>query len=224
MLTVGRVVAALSPDFPDLTISKVRFLEAEGVVVPSRSPSGYRQYSEADVERLRFALTAQRDRFWPLRVVREALDAMDRGLSIDEFTGAPHLQSPAPARGPAAAQVRLTRAELLRSTGLDAALAEDLLQYGLLHPDARGHFSGHDLKVAAAAAELAAYGLSGRHLRAFRTAADREVGLIEQVLTPRRRHDEDASDTRAALADWCIALHSALVHAGLQGSGGTVDP
>lgn len=223
MHSVGRVVAGLREEFPELTVSKVRFLEAEGIVRPSRTPSGYRQFSDADVERLTFALRAQRDRFWPLRVVREALDALDRGLTVDEVTGVPRA---APLRPPTLAQasaVRLTRAELLRSTGLDPGLADDLLQFGLLRPSTSGHFSGHDLKVAAAAAELAPYGLTGRHLRGFRTAADREVGLIEQVMTGRRQ-EEDPASTARILADWCAALHSALVHAALDADRGTVDP
>ena len=149
MLTVGGVVKALAADFPGITVSKVRFLEAEGIVTPARTAAGYRQFSAGDLERLRFALTAQRDRFWPLRRVREALDALDRGVSLEEFgaTVAPVAATPS-VDLPRSQTVRLTRAELLSASGLEPAMADDLVSYGLLTPSRRGHFSAADLQVA----------------------------------------------------------------------------
>ncbi|MBK9475887.1 MAG: MerR family transcriptional regulator [Tetrasphaera sp.] len=217
MLTVGGVVKALAADFPGITVSKVRFLEAEGIVTPARTAAGYRQFSAGDLERLRFALTAQRDRFWPLRRVREALDALDRGVSLEEFgaTVAPVAATPS-VDLPRSQTVRLTRAELLSASGLEPAMADDLVSYGLLTPSRRGHFSAADLQVARAAAQLAAYGIEGRHLRMFRTAADREVSLIEQVLAPRPNEGGERAASASEIARWCLTLHAALVAAGIE--------
>lgn len=222
-LTIGRVLEALREEFPEVSISKIRFLEAEGLVEPARTPAGYRQYSPADVERLRYILRAQRDRFWPLKVIGEALDALDRGL---EPTGPETWDRPQPPRPtadpdlPTAADlrattmVRLTLDELAESAGLDAAVIESLTGFGLLRPDEHGFFGDSDLQVAHAASGLAGFGIEARHLRAFRTAADREVGLIEQALMTTR--SEAQREQRAAdVAVLCLRLHSALVKGGL---------
>ncbi|MDO5627302.1 MAG: MerR family transcriptional regulator [Mobilicoccus sp.] len=223
--SIGRVLDLLRPDFPDVTISKIRFLESEGLVTPERTPAGYRSFSEDDVERLRFVLTAQRDRFWPLKVIREALDARDRGLdlpagesalpTVPEQADDPDVPSAADLMA-SMPQLRLTRRELATSAGLDEGMVEALCTYGLLRPDASGHFDAHALAVARAAAGLAAYGLEARHLRPFRTAADREIGLLHQIAaTDRRRSAEAAEKTEAQVLSQCIALHTALVKAGL---------
>jgi DNA-binding transcriptional MerR regulator len=231
-MTIGTVLAALQQDFPDVTISKIRFLEAEGLVKPARTESGYRTYAVQDLDRLRYILTAQRDHFWPLKVIAAALDAMDRGLTPEHTdSGMPRPSVPSPVADPevptaaaltTAGSLRLTRAELASSSGLDADTIDALENYGLLHPDATGHFGDAALTVAHTAAELAAYGLEPRHLRPFRTAADREIGLVQQVVTPHR--SPSAKGARgAAKADptgdvlrLCIALHTALVRDGLQ--------
>lgn len=225
-LTIGAVLERLQPDFPDVSISKIRFLESEGLITPDRTPSGYRSFSQADVERLRYILQAQRDRFWPLRVIREALDAQDRGLEVP--TAEPvSPRAPAPTPDPdlpaeeelSADQpvLRLTRRELSHTSGLPIDLLDALVTYGLLHPDREGHFSAAAVPIATAAADLAAYGVEPRHLRAFRTAADREIGLVEQVVAPLKgRADDAAARTQARFLRHCIALHTALVRAGLQ--------
>ena len=230
-MTIGAVLAALSPDFPDITISKIRFLEAEGLVTPERTGSGYRTFSSHDLERLRYILTAQRDRFWPLKVIAEALDKLDRGL---EPVG--NAQAPAGPQVPAAAadpylpsasevgrrgHLRLTDAELRQAAGLDQDTFEALSTYGLLHPDASGHFGDAALAVARAAGALAAYGIEPRHLRPFRTAADREIGLVQQVLSPVRGRNQGTGgrathDPTPQILAECIALHTALVRAGLD--------
>ena len=229
-MTIGAVLAALSPDFPDISISKIRFLEAEGLVTPARTASGYRTFSPADLERLRYILTAQRDRFWPLKVIREALDQLDRGLE-------PAYDDPTPARPkvPAAAtnphlptaselgrrsHLRLTDAELREAAGLDEPTFEALSTFGLLHPDAAGHYGEAALAVARASGALAAYGIEPRHLRQFRTAAEREIGLVQQVLAPVQGRKQGAGakathDPTAQILAECIALHAALVRAGL---------
>ena len=231
-LAIGAVLAALREDFPDISVSKIRFLEAEGLVTPARTGSGYRSYSEADVDRLRYVLTAQREHYWPLKVIREALDAMDRGLTPppgpDGALARPEVPRPAADRDvpsaaslTAATPLRLTRAELAASAGLDSATLEALETFGLLRPDGSGHFGDAALTVAHTAAALAAYGLEPRHLRPFRTAADREIGLVQQVVTPHRssargRSGGAAKDPTGEVLHLCIALHTALVKDGLQ--------
>ena len=231
-LSIGEVLGQLREDFPDVSISKIRYLEAEGLVEPARTPSGYRKFSQDDVERLRYILTLQRDHFWPLRVIREALDAFDRGFEP------PGVSAGAPA-GPHAPRavndeswpdpsafarrgqgLRMTRAELAVAAGLDERDISTLETFGLLTPGSGGFFDETALTIAHAAAELAAYGIEPRHLRPFRTAADREVGLVEQVVTPLARGRGDDAQARASeaareISALCLQLHAALVKAGL---------
>ncbi len=226
-MTIGAVLDALKPDFPDISISKLRFLEAEGLVTPERTPSGYRHFSEDDVERLRYILSAQRDRFWPLKVIRESLDALDRGLTPPGEGGdAVRPQPPRPRTDPdvptaaeltRATTLRLTREELAASAGLDTATMDALDTFGLLRTDADGHYGEAALSIAHAAAGLAAYGIEPRHLRPFRTAADREIGLAQQVAAPLRgKHGQPGKeDPTGDVLRLCIALHTALVKDGL---------
>lgn len=216
---------ALVDEFPDVTISKVRFLEAEGLVTPTRTASGYRQFSAEDVERLRYVLRAQRDLFWPLRVIKDTLEAIDRGLTPGAGDGG-RPRPPEPAPDPAVPDagdllsrpdLRVTAAELAAATGLEPPVVADLLAHGLLRPDAAGLHGEPDLRVARAAAGLAAYGLEARHLRSFRTGADREVGLVEQVVGARRGKDADRH--AAEVAHLCLTLHAALVRGGLARRG-----
>ncbi len=229
-MTIGAVLAALAPDFPGVSISKIRFLEAEGLLTPQRTGSGYRTFSPDDLERLRYILTAQRDRFWPLKVIREALDKLERGLEP-----APGEVAPARPQVPAGAtdadlpkaselsrrgKLRLTDDELREEAGMDRPTFDALSTFGLLRPDSSGHYGDAALAVARAAGALAAYGIEPRHLRPFRTAADREIGLVQQVVSPIRGRKRGAGETARRdptpqiLAE-CIALHTALVRAGL---------
>lgn len=225
-ITIGAVLAQLEGDFPDISISKIRFLESKGLITPERKPSGYRVYTPADVDRLRYILRAQRDWFWPLKVIREALDAMDRGLQPAGPDGA-RPSAPAPSIDPAAPtaetfaapldpSLRLTPSEVAASAGVEPAVIDGLITYGLLRPDASGHLDGDALAVAHAAAGLARYGVEPRHLRPFRTAADRELGLVEQVVATARRSGEE--DVAATVLAACVALHTALVRQGLHSS------
>jgi DNA-binding transcriptional MerR regulator len=230
-LSIGAVLAQLQPDFPDVSISKIRFLESEGLITPERTGSGYRAFSPHDVERLRYILTAQRDRFWPLKVIREALDALDRGLTTpgagpgDARPGVPPAQPdpslPTPEQLRPASGLRLTAAELRDAAELDGPTFEALATFGLLRTDGDGHYGEGDLAVARAAGALAAYGVEPRHLRPFRTAADREIGLVQQVVSPLRRrrggapaHGAEDDPTPEILA-WCVALHTGLLRSGL---------
>ncbi|WP_392542148.1 MerR family transcriptional regulator [Oryzobacter telluris] len=217
---------SLRDEFPDVSISKVRFLEAEGLVTPTRTGSGYRQFSADDVERVRYVLRAQRDLFWPLKVIRDNLDALDRGLTPGDGADlrprppepAPDPAVPTPAELEGAARaLRLTAAELATASGMDAAVVADLVAHGLLRPGPDGLHGEADLRVARAAAGLAAYGIEARHLRQFRTAADREVGLVEQAVGSRR--GADGARHAAEVAHLCLSLHAALVRAGLAQGG-----
>lgn len=225
VLSIGAVLAALRADFPDVTISKIRFLESEGLIAPRRTASGYRQFSEADVRRLRFVLAAQRDRYLPLKVIKEQLDAMDNGLqspTVTPLTPRPADGMPASADFDTGGEIRMTREELLAGSGISLAMLAELEQHGLIRPGAAGFYDADSVLVARAALALTEYGLQPRHLRSFRTAADREVGLIAQIVTPVARHRdpdarERADDVVRELAALTVRLHALLVKAGLRG-------
>ncbi|MBM6405759.1 MerR family transcriptional regulator [Phycicoccus sp. CSK15P-2] len=219
-LTIGAVVSALVDEFPDVTVSKVRFLEAEGLVAPERSGAGYRRYSPEDLERLRYVLRAQRDLFWPLKVIKEALAAADRGLGFTAPGERPALPEPVAAAAPpdasavrAAGTLRLSADELAEASGLSATDVDALVGHGLLRP-VEGMHGAADLDVARAVAGLGAFGVEPRHLRGVRAAADREVGLVEQVVGGRRGADAHAA--RDEVARLCLALHAALLRGGLS--------
>ena len=230
-MSIGEVLALLTPDFPDVSISKIRLWETEGLVEPQRTASGYRKFTHADVERLRYAMTLQRDRYWPLRRIREHLDAVARGAE-EPVTGA---AGPRAAPGPsengvvdgllrAGPGMRLSADELCTRAGLDAAALAELVAYGLLQPSSTGWYDEVSLAVATAAAELSAFGLGPRHLRSFRTAADREVGMVEQVVSPMRGGRDGGSRARAdeaarEITAVALRLHAALVRAGLVRAG-----
>ena len=229
-MSIGEVLAQLQPEFPDVTISKIRFLEDEGLVKPERTASGYRKFSREDAARLRYVLTAQRDQYLPLRVIKEQLDALDRGLEPAAapaggrgpraLVAAEALPTPDSFR-PDASEVRLSLAELADAAGLESEQVSQLVQYGLLAPRAgASHFDGDALVVAKTVAEMARFGIEARHLRPFKAAADREVGLFEQVVTPlvRQRNPEArarADEVVRELAALSVKLHSTLVRQGL---------
>jgi DNA-binding transcriptional MerR regulator len=226
LMSIGEVLAHLRPDFADTTISKLRFLEAEGLVEPRRTPAGYRKYSRADVARLRVILTAQRDHYLPLRIIREHLAAIDRGetpaIGRPALVPVPPPEPGRPARAPAAAPAvdRFSRAELLARSGVDDELLRDLERHGLVTPD-DGGFPADAVEVVTAAAALSEFGLQARHLRAYRAAADREVGLFTQLVTPLARGSGPAARDRAAeavreLSALTQRLHAALVRLGLS--------
>ncbi|HEV2779319.1 MAG TPA: MerR family transcriptional regulator [Actinophytocola sp.] len=224
-LSIGAVLERLRPQFPDVTISKIRFLESEGLVCPARTRSGYRQFTAADVERLRFVLSAQRDHYLPLKVIKEQLDAADRGH--DPGPALRPVPAPAAPGLPSAAafvespERRLTREELLEHGGIDAAMLTELEQYGLIKPGAAGFYDSLAATVARTVKAMTEFGIEPRHLRAFRASAEREVGLVEQIVAPLYRHPDRESRARAdeivaELAALSVGLHTLLVKAGLR--------
>ncbi|NUT49292.1 MAG: MerR family transcriptional regulator [Saccharothrix sp.] len=213
-LSIGAVLAQLRPDFPEVTISKIRFLESEGLVRPARTASGYRQFTAADVDRLRYVLAAQRDRYLPLKVIKEQLDAADEGaLRAADLA-------------PAAAH-RLSREELLARAGIEPGVLAELERHGLIRPGAGGSYDHEAVQIASTVRAMAEHGLEARHLRPFRVAADREVGLVEQVVGgPNRPRDRAAVDDAVReLAALSVTLHTLLVKVGLRDvAGRAVSP
>ncbi len=235
-LTIGEVLTALREAFPELTISKIRYYERQGLLRPARSAAGYRKFSPADVARLHYVLTAARDQYLPLKVIKERLEAADftaggRALQI-EPAGSPEPPEPAHQRpgvgvGPElfdldASDERLTRRELMRESGLDNEQLTELEAYGLIA--SRGTSTTYEaeaLVIARIVAELSSYGFQARHLRPVKAAVDREVGLIEQVLTPLVRQSSREGRSRAEThareyAALSVRLHVALLEAALR--------
>ena len=219
--SIGEVINALRPDFPDLTVSKVRFLEAQGLISPTRSPSGYRMFAEQDVERLRYVLSEQRDHFLPLKVIKSKLTSWDRG----EETTTPRDSGPAPEAYFGSVGISMAVDELARASGLIRQQIDELITQAVLSPielpDGRQVFRDEDLAIARAAYRLYSCGLEGRHIRSLRLAADREVDLLAQLVTPLLRHRNPKNRRRAAevLADGASAgnqLQENLVRARLR--------
>jgi DNA-binding transcriptional MerR regulator len=191
LFTIGNVCRRLKPEFPDISISKIRYLEDQGLLSLKRTQGGYRLFSEEDVERLETILRLQRDEFLPLRVIREELAAgagrerRRRRANVGEQEEAVDLE------------------ELCARSGMDPARARELEEFGLLEPRVeRGQrlYSETDVDIATACDTLARYGIAARHLRAFRTAADRESGLLEALIAPALR-SRNADRRRAGMED-----------------------
>ncbi len=232
---IGQVLAVLQREFRDVTVSKIRFLEAEGLVAPARTRSGYRRFTEDDIDRLRWVLRVQRDQYLPLRVIRTHLAAA--GTACREPAGAePAPVGPGPGSPPApeipAAPTRpvrsrrLHREELLEAAGLTPQTLVEMESFGLVRSRS-GWYDADDVVVAHTVARLALHGVAPRHLRGLRSAADREVGLLEQVLAPQlrqRRPDARAraEETAAELRELTRQLHDALVGGALRDLG--LDP
>ncbi len=241
-MSIGEVLGQLRPDFPDVSISKIRYLESEGLVEPERTASGYRKFSHGDVERLRYILTAQKENYYPLKVIRAHLDAIDRGMHpppagagaglSGRAAGGADASRPRPpqvvlAHDPAAttradrAELRLSRVELCDAASIDDDLLTRIEGFGLVHAGASGHYDATALLVATTVGELSAYGVEPRHLRSVKTSADREIDLFEQVVAPVRRQRDAGAQARAQqtvrdLATLVLRLHTTLVRDGLR--------
>jgi len=214
-LTIGAVAKILSQEFDDISISKIRYLEDQKLLAPRRTPGGYRLYSQADVERLRAILRMQRDEFLPLRVIRQE-------LASGEFSG--------PRRGSEAAATRraasvdaavstLTLEEILDEAGVPENLIRELQEFGIVQPerrDGRVVYDETDLEIVRAAAELSRFGVAGRNLRVFRSSADREAALLQQIVGPALRsrsqaRRKEAIENLESLAAVCAHLKHLLL-------------
>jgi DNA-binding transcriptional MerR regulator len=220
--SIGQVLAVLKPEFEDISISKIRFLESEGLISPERAPSGYRRYAESDVERLRYILDVQKNHYLPLKVIREHLDMMDRGqqppaLSAGSGTSSEadaieQANSLAPRPAPPKRAIRVTRRELLELSGLTDAALNELEKHQLVIPRRGTIYYGRDaLTVAVIARKLAAFGLDARHLRVVKQAAEREVGLIEQAIAPHLRRNPTSRALPAEVMQLVLHAHAAIM-------------
>nr|WP_196837052.1 MerR family transcriptional regulator [Zhihengliuella flava] len=223
-MNIGEVLSELQEDFPQVSASKIRFLEEKGLVTPQRTAAGYRKYTPGDIDRLRFILALQRDQYLPLKVIKDYLDAVDRGERPEQLPGgitlAPRSVGEQLAQELAGRTRHLTRAEMIGVTGADGGLIDELVAYGLIAAD-DDRFDEHNVRVVSAAVKLAGFGIEPRHLRAFRTAADREVGLVERAIAPVSSRKEVSSRAQAAesareMSEACLTLHSALVQGALS--------
>ncbi len=233
-MSIGAVLELLRPDFPDVTISKIRFLEAEGLVTPQRAASGYRRFTAYDCARLRFILTAQRDHYLPLKVIRAQLDAQPDGElpPVQTSYSVPRLVSVAGTGEAAGANagsdavapthVRLGREELLQRAGVDDALLTALLKAGVITTGPAGFFDEHAVVILQCARALSDYGVEPRHLRAFRSAADRQSDLIAQIAGPvvkagKAGARDRADDLAREVAALAITLHTSLIKSAVRG-------
>ncbi len=230
-MSIGAVLDLLRGDFPDVTISKIRFLEAEGLVTPERTASGYRRFTAYDCGRLRFILTAQRDQYLPLKVIKAQLDAQPDGELPQTGTayGVPRLV-PASAEGSgdrgsaagvAPTQVRLSREDLVARSGVGEGLLTALVKAGVIRPGPAGFFDEHSVVIAQCARALADYGVEPRHLRAFRSAADRQSDLIAQIAgpvvkAPKAGARDRADDLAREVAALAITLHTSLIKSAVR--------
>ena len=231
-MSIGEVLESIKTEFPDVSISKIRFLEAEGLITPERTGSGYRKFYENDVKRLRFILALQRDHFLPLKVIRERL------IDFEANGGAP---TPAPAskgkssKGKAKAAVEqmdltpapasltdvsLSRDELRKASGLSDQQLGGLEEFGVLASD-RDRYDGVDLTVAKAAKGLFEFGVEPRHMRMYKQLSEREAGFIEQIVAPvALKKDRDAqrqaSHSAHVLMQLSRSLRDALVRSSLR--------
>jgi DNA-binding transcriptional MerR regulator len=225
-MSIGAVLDLLRRDFPDVTISKIRFLEAEGLVTPERTASGYRRFTAYDCARLRFILTAQRDQYLPLKVIKAQLDAQPDGELPQSGSayGVPRL---VPFTGDeedvsvAQSPVRLRREDLLARAGIDEVMLNDLVKGGIIKPGTAGFFDEHSVVIAQCAKALEEYGVEPRHLRAFRSAADRQSDLIAQIAGPvvkagKAGARDRADDLAREVAALAITLHTSLIKSAVR--------
>jgi hypothetical protein len=240
-LGIGEVLAKLRGEFPDISVSKIRFLESAGLIAPARAPSGYRKFGVDDVERLRYILTVQRDQYLPLRVIKERLPdpaaavpvpqaarppAAPAPAPVPPVTPAPAVPRPAaPASAPPAsgAVTGMTRRELLDAAGITDDQLAELEDFGLVRRDGR-RYAQDALEITRTVLALAAYGVQARHLRGVRAAAERETTLIEQVVAPTLRQRSPTTRASAGavareIADLTVRLHRGLIEAALSEAG-----
>lgn len=216
LASIGEVINLLREEFPDVSISKVRFLESQGLLAPARSDGGYRMFDRSDLERLRFILRQQRDHFLPLKVIKSKLTLWERGEDVEggdpTVVGSGLLE----VRGEPVAAV-----ELLRRSGLTTQQLAELVDHGLIADAQDGVHTADDLAVANEARRLLAQGLEARHLRSVRHAAEREADLVARLSAPLLRvrnpeGREQARDTVEATGDSIVALHRAFLAAELR--------
>lgn len=215
-MSIGVVLERLRAEFPDVTVSKIRFLESEGLITPQRTASGYRRFTDEDIERLRYILVTQRDNYLPLKVIREQLEAMDSGHVTAILTAGESepMISPENFRAPAATQ--LTDADVAGQAQTDAQTVAEYIKVGLITPDVAGLFTADDVRTVTTALSLAEFGFDARHLKTLRTAASRQADMINQVAGPVAKSGKETAKQKAEeiaqqMSALVVSLHASLV-------------
>jgi DNA-binding transcriptional MerR regulator len=226
LLTIGEVLNQVRSEFDDISISKIRFLEAEGLIVPSRTKSGYRKFSSADVDKLRYILRMQRDHYLPLKVIKEHIEAIDRGLKpeIDEIEKpkVPSALVDLNQLGIKKSNIRVTREELIANTSITDQDLKESEDYGLIKVLAdKRHYDDIAVKTARVIAALSGFGLEPRHLKFLKSGSDRESSLIKQVASPMSRSKrpdagEQALEMMREISNLTNQLHFILVSSTLD--------
>jgi DNA-binding transcriptional MerR regulator len=226
LLTIGEVLNQVRSEFDDISISKIRFLEAEGLIVPSRTKSGYRKFSSSDVDKLRYILRMQRDHYLPLKVIKEHIEAIDRGLKpeIDEIEKpkVPSALVDLNQLGIKKSNIRVTREELIANTSITDQDLKESEDYGLIKVLAdKRHYDDIAVKTARVIAALSGFGLEPRHLKFLKSGSDRESSLIKQVASPMSRSKrpdagEQALEMMREISNLTNQLHFILVSSTLD--------
>lgn len=220
--TIGQVLEAIRGEFPDISVSKLRYLESEGLIAPERDqPSGYRRFRQVDIDRLLFVLRAQRDKYLPLKVIREQLDALDRGedVSLEALTAPEPIVSPAPAARPPVSPSRLvTRRQVMADSGLGEGALIELERLKLISVRKGTHLYGREaIAIASAAKRLSGFGIDPRQLRVVQQAAATEAALVEQALSTYQRRAGVPREVVADVYRVVLQAHAALLHSQIHG-------
>ena len=202
-MSIGEVLVNLKPEFPDITISKIRFLESEGLIAPERTPSGYRKFYDEDVGRLRKILRLQRDEYLPLKVIRDRLEGGEDGSAPSPVE---RLDGPEDEVAQPSTELQMTADELAQATGVEAHMVAELESFGLLKPRQQGatkFYDGDDLVVLRIVKEFFKYGVEPRHLTMYRHFADREGAFFQAIILPviRQRNPEARRTAAESLTD-----------------------
>jgi DNA-binding transcriptional MerR regulator len=226
LLTIGEVLNQVRSEFEDISISKIRFLEAEGLIVPARTKSGYRKFSNSDVDKLRYILRMQRDHYVPLKVIKEHIGAMDRGLipEIDQIDKpkVPSALVDLNQVGIKKSNIRVTREELIVNTSISDKDLKEAEDYGLIKVLAdKRHYDDIAVRTARVIAALSGFGLEPRHLKFLKSGSDRESSLIKQVASPMSRSKrpdagEQALEMMREISNLTNQLHFILVSSTLD--------
>lgn len=228
VMRISDVLNALKIEFPAVTHSKLRFLEEQGFIVPMRTPAGYRQYSSHDLERLRFVLTEQRDRYLPLKVIKEKLEVLDQGSLRSDSPLGPRIIATDGLTGAQSVRERLQ--DLSEVADVSPSFVDELYKAGVLREQTRNGSDAEramllqfDADIVRLAAELAPYGIDWRHLRSLRAAADRSIALIEQSVAPIENKKTDSSSaqaraTKSEIGEILAQLHTVWLRAGIAES------
>lgn len=218
---IGVVLAELAEEFPDVTVSKIRYLESEGLVTPQRTASGYRRFTAEDIDRLRYILIAQRDKFLPLKVIREQLEAMDSGQVTALVKNSHGRTLVTPENFRAAGAARLTDTEVADQAGVAPEAVADFVQWKVIEPDSAGFFTPDDVTAVANASGLRALGFGAQQFRSLRTAAQRQADAIAQLAGVVAHEADDSAHQRAAdlgrqMSALSVSLHATVMKNALR--------